>query len=45
LRDVANDAPANIDGALRTILGALRAYPPPNLPLKGGGALKDMQRP
>jgi hypothetical protein len=35
LRDVANDVLT--DGVLRTILGALRACPPPNLPLEGGG--------
>jgi len=40
LRDAADDVSADTDGVLRTILGALRACPPPNLPLKGGGAPK-----
>jgi hypothetical protein len=45
LRDAANDVLANIDGVLRTILGALCADPPPNLPLKGEGVLKDVCMP
>ena len=45
MRDAANDVLANIDGVLRTILGALCADPPPNLPLKGEGVLKDVCMP
>jgi hypothetical protein len=35
LRDGANDALANADGVLRTILGALRACPHPTSPARG----------
>jgi very-short-patch-repair endonuclease len=36
-----NDVLANTDGVLRMMLDALRAAPLPNLPLKGGGGLRN----